>query len=157
TFSAGSRYRVDGAITPATSGRTYADFEYNNGGTQSPAGGNPFTVDSLVVTQGTLNLPMTGGVFIRGDIHVQPAPTLTFNPGFGSVFSMTGTATQSVDVQGTFSSTSTATFDVNNSAGVSLVTNLTLGGGLSFTSGRLNTGARTLTQLTTSNTTGASQ
>ena len=59
TFQAGSRYRLDGAITPSMSGRTYADFEYNNGGSQSPTGGNPVTVDSLVITQGTFNLNLT--------------------------------------------------------------------------------------------------
>src|SRR6185369_267104 len=56
TFDAGSRYRLDGALTPSMSGRTYADFEYNNGGSQSPTGGNQLTLDSLIVTQGRLNL-----------------------------------------------------------------------------------------------------
>jgi hypothetical protein len=158
TWDAGSRYRLDGAITPSMSGRTYADFEYNNGGTQSPTGGNALTLDSLIVTQGTFNLNMTGGVFIRGDVHVKTGATLNFSPASGSpFFSFAGPAAQSIDIQGTFSNTANATVDVNNSAGVSLVTNLGLNGALSFTSGRLNTGARTLTLATTSNTTGAAQ
>ena len=70
---------------------------------------------------------------------------------------MSGTAPQSIDVQGTFSTTTNAVLDVNNSAGVSLVTNLSLVGGLTFTSGRLNTGARTLSLASTSNASGASQ
>jgi len=158
TFDAGSRYRLDGALAPSMSGRTYADFEYNNGGTQSPTGGNPLTLDSLIVTQGTLNLNMTGGVFIRGDVHVKTGATLGFSPASGSpVFSFAGPAAQSIDVQGSFSNTSNAITDVNNSAGVSLVTNLTLNGLVTFTAGGLNTGARTLTLSTTSNTSGASQ
>jgi hypothetical protein len=156
-FDAGSRYRIDGPVTPAMSGRTYADFEYNNGGTQSPSGGNALQLDSLVVTQGTLNLAMTGGTTIRGDIHVKPGATLNFNPTLAAQFSMAGTATQSIDAQGTFATTANATLDVNNVAGVALVTNVTLVGGLSFTNGRLNTGARTLIQTSTSNTVGASQ
>jgi hypothetical protein len=158
TFFAGSRYRVDGAVLPSMSGRTYADFEYNNGGTQSPAGGNPLTVDSLVITQGTFNLNMTGSTFIHGDIHVKPAATLALNPASGTpAFSMSGSAPQSIDIQGTLTTNAAAVLNVNNSAGASLVTNLTLTGGLSFTNGLLNTGARTLTQATTSNTSGAGQ
>ena len=158
TFLAGSRYRMDGALLPSMSGRTYADFEYNNGGTQSPAGGNPLTVDSLVITQGTFNLNMTGGTFIHGDIHVKTGATLSFSPVSGTpAYSLSGTAPQSIDVQGTMTTNTAAVLDVNNSAGVTLVTNLALNGGLSFTSGRLNTGARTLTLATTSNPSGAAQ
>jgi hypothetical protein len=158
TFDAGSRYRLDGSITPSMSGRTYADFEYNNGGSQSPTGGNQLTLDSLIVTQGTLNLNMTGGVSIRGDVHVKAPAALNFNPGSGTpVFSFAGPAAQAIDVQGTYASTSNAIVEINNSAGVSLVTNLTLNGPLTFTAGRLNTGARTLTLNPTSSTSGASQ
>src|SRR5262249_40736155 len=90
--------------------------------------------------------------------HVKAAATLTLSPALGTpVFSFAGPAAQSIDVQGTFTNTSNASVDVNNAAGVSLVTNLTLNGGLSFTNGRLNTGARTLTLATTSNSVGASQ
>ena len=158
TFLAGSRYRVDGAITPAMSGRTYADFEFNNGGTQSTTGGTAVTMDSLVVTQGTLNLNLSGGAFIRGDIHVKAAGTLGMNPATGSpVFSLAGTTPQSIDIQGTFTETTNAVLGLNNAAGASLVTNLALKGNLAFTSGRLNTGARTLTLASTSSVTGASQ
>jgi hypothetical protein len=158
TFLAGSRYRLDGPLLPSMSGRTYADFEFNNSGTQTPTGGNPVTVDSLVITQGTFNLNLTGGAFIRGDIHVKPGATLSFSPASGTPpFSMSGSAAQSIDVQGTMTTNAAAVLDVNNSSGVSLVTSLTLNGGLSFTTGLLNTGARTLTQATTSNTSGASQ
>src|SRR5262249_11280481 len=157
-FLAGSRYRLDGAIAPSTSGRTYADFEYNNPGAQSPTGGNPLTLDSLIVSQGTFNLNMTGGVSIRGDVHVKAGAALSFSPASGwPVFSFAGPAAQAIDVQGAFSTNTAAVVDVNNTAGVSLVTNLTLSGGLSFTAGLLNTGARTLTLATTSNVLGASQ
>src|SRR5262249_3679955 len=54
-----------------------------------------------------------------------------------------------------FSNTSNAIIDLDNSSGVSLVTNLTLTGPLSFTNGTLNTGARTLTLAVTSSVSGA--
>jgi len=158
TFDAGSRYRLDGAITPSMSGRTYADFEYNNGGSQSPTGGNQLTLDSLIVTQGTLNLNLTGGVILRGDVHVKAGATLGFNPASGGpVYAFAGPAAQSIDIQGTFASTTNAIVVIDNAAGISLVTNLTLNGPLSFTSGLLNTGARTLTLNTASSVSGASQ
>jgi len=91
-------------------------------------------------------------------VHVRTGATLNLTPATGSpVFSFAGPAAQSVDVQGTFSNSANAILDVNNSAGVSLVTNLTANGLVTFTSGSLNTGARTLTLSTTSNTSGASQ
>jgi hypothetical protein len=158
SFLAGSRYRLDGPLLPSMSGRTYADFEYNNSGTQTPTGGNPVSVDSLVITQGTFNLNLIGGALIHGDIHVKPGATLSFSPASGApVFSMSGSAPQSVDVQGAMTTNTAAVLDVNNASGVSLVTNLALNGGLSFTSGLLNTGGHTLAQASTSNTSGASQ
>ena len=158
TFEAGSRYRVDGAITPAMSGRTYADFEFNNGGTQSPTGATGVTMDSLIVSQGTFNLNLTGGAIIRGDIHVKAAGTLSFSPASGTpAFSLAGTSGQSIDIQGAFSTSSAAVLNINDPAGVTLVTNLSLNGGLSFTNGRINTGARTLTLATASAVTGAAQ
>jgi hypothetical protein len=158
TFHAGSRYRLDGAIGPSMAGRTYGDFEYNNAGTQSPAGTPAVILDSLIITQGTFNLNLTGGASIHGDIHVKPAATLSFSPASGTPsFSMSGSAPQSIDVQGTMSTNTFAVLNVNNSAGVTLATNLTLVGGLSFTNGLLNTGAHTLTLASASNVSGASQ
>jgi hypothetical protein len=158
TFQAGSRYRMDGPLTPAMAGRTYADFEYNNGGTQSPTGSTAVTMDSLIVSQGTFNLNLTGGAVIRGDIHVKAAGTLSFSPASGApVYSMAGTSGQSIDIQGAFSTTAFPVLNINNAAGVSLVTNVALNGGLSFTSGLVNTGARTLSLASGSAITGAAQ
>jgi len=158
TFLAGSRYRVDGPISPSMSGRTYADFEYNNATTVSATGGTAFTVDSLTVSQGTLNLNLTGGGFVRGDVHVKAGATLGLNPASGSpVFTFDGPGLQSVDVQGAFANTSNATVRLNNPAGVALVTDWTLNGPLSFLAGNLKTGARTLNLTATGAASGAGQ
>jgi hypothetical protein len=158
TFLAGSRYRVDGPITPSMSGRTYADFEYNNAAAVSPTGGSAVVMDSLTVSQGTFNLNLTGGGSIRGDVHVKPGATLGLNPASGSpVFALDGPGLQSVDVQGTFGSTSNATVRVNNPAGVALVTDWSLNGPLSFLVGNVKTGARTLALSATSTASGAAQ
>ncbi|MFM8560110.1 MAG: beta strand repeat-containing protein, partial [bacterium] len=153
---AGSRYRVDGAITASLSGRTYADFEYNNAGASSLTGASAFTVDSLIVTRGTLNVNLTGGGTVRGSVHVKAAGTLNWTPASGTpTFSFAGTAAQNLDIQGAWTVASNARVDVNNPAGLNLLTNVTLSGPLQFTSGRLVTGARTLTLGTASTVSGA--
>ena len=158
TFLAGSRYRLDGLLTPSMSGRTYADFEYNTGGTQSPSGGTAVTLDSLVVTQGTFNLNMAGGAFIRGDVHVKPGATMAWNPATGSpTYALSGSSPQSWDVQGTFSTTTNVGLQINNASGVSLLTDLSLVGPLSFASGQLVTGTQALNLAATSSASGASQ
>jgi hypothetical protein len=157
TFEPGSRYRLDGPLAPAMSGRTYADFEYNNGGTQSPTGGSPVTLDSLVVTQGTLNLNLLGGTNVHGSVHVKPGATLGFTPASATTYAFNGTSPQAVDLQGTFNTNASAEVRIENPAGVSLVTDVPLNGPLTFVSGRVVTGARTLLQATTSTTSGASQ
>ncbi len=157
-FQAGSRYRLDGPLTPALSGRTYADFEFNNAGTFSGTGASALTVDSLIVSQGTLNVNVTGGVTVRGSLHVKAAGTLNMTPATGTpTLSFAGTGPQEIDVQGTFTPAANVTFNVNNPSGLNLVNNLSLPGGLSFTSGNVNTGARTLTLSATSAVTGAAQ
>ncbi len=157
TFLAGSRYRLDGSITPSMSGRTYADFEYNVLGAQSPTGGNPLTLDSLIVTRGTLNLNVTGGVQIRGDVHVKAAGILNLTPASAGAYTMSGTSPQSIDVQGAMTTNASATVGIANAADVSLVTDIALGGGLAFTSGRLTTGARKVSLSAASTVTGAGQ
>jgi hypothetical protein len=157
-FQAGSRYRLDGPLTPAFNGRTYADFEYNNAATISVTGGTGVTLDSLIVSQGTFNVNLTGGGIIRGSIHVKPAGTLTFTPASGSpVFSFAGTSVQEIDAQGTFTPSANSVLNINNPAGVNLITNLSLTGSLSFNSGNVNTGNRTLSLGTGSSITGAAQ
>lgn len=157
TFEAGSRYRLDGALTPSMSGRTYADFEYNNGGTQSPTGGSMVTLDSLTITQGTFNLNLLGGATIRGDVHVKPGATLGLLPSGPATYAFGGTSAQAIDAQGTLSTNASSGLRIENAAGVSLVTDLTLNGPLSFLAGNLVTGARTLFQAATSTTSDADQ
>ncbi len=143
-FQAGSRFRLDGALAPSLANRTYADFEYNNAGAQSPTGGTAVTMDSLIVTQGTFNVNLTGGANIHGSINVKSGATLTFTPASAANFALNGTATQNVNIAGTFTPGASATLVINNAAGVNLLSNLSLSTPLTFTSGRVNTGGSTL-------------
>ncbi|MEY4071330.1 MAG: hypothetical protein RL721_1944, partial [Candidatus Eisenbacteria bacterium] len=138
-------------------GRTYADFEYNNLAASTLTGASAFTMDSLIVTRGTLNVNLTGGATIRGSVHVKSAGTLNWTPASGTpTFSFAGTAAQNLDIQGTWNVSSTSRVDVNNPSGVNLITNVSWSGPLQFTNGRLVTGARTLSLGTASTISGAS-
>lgn len=144
-FQGGSRYRVDGPLTLAMTGRTYADFEYNSPSVSTVTGSLPFNLDSLVVRRGTLNLNLAGGGAIRGGIRVNGGAALNLNPASGTpTYSLSGSTPQAVNVLGSFGNTSNATVALNNPGGASLLTNFTLAGPLVFTSGVLDAGANTL-------------
>jgi hypothetical protein len=160
TFQPGSRYRLEGALVPVVmAGRAFADFEANYLGTiLVTTGASPFTLDSLVVSQGTFNLNLTGGGTIRGNIRVKSGATLGFNPASGTpTFTLAGSASQQVAIFGSFASTSNATFAVNNPNGVTLATGWPLASALAFTSGNVTTGANTLALTSTGSISGAAQ
>jgi hypothetical protein len=140
------------------SGRNYADFECNVASTISPTGSGAYSMDSVIVTQGTLNLNMTGGGTLRGSVDVKPSATLTLSPATGTpVVTFAGTALQTLDILGGFACTSNQILAINNPAGVSLTQTLSIAGTLSFTAGNLVTGASTLVLPSTGSVTGASQ
>jgi hypothetical protein len=156
-FQAGSRYRVDGPVTVALSGRTYADLELNASSAITVSGGALFNMDSLVVSKNTFNLNMTGGGSIRGGIRVKSGATLNVNPASGTpAFTLAGATPQTIGVLGTFANTSNATLAVNNSSGVTLLADLTVAGPLAFTNGVVGTGANTLAITATGTVSGAS-
>ncbi|MFN8588386.1 MAG: T9SS type A sorting domain-containing protein [Candidatus Eisenbacteria bacterium] len=155
-FQAGSRYRVDGNLVLSISGRTYADFEYNYTGTLSASGPSAFSLDSLIVSKGTLNWNTTGGGNIRGDIVVKSGATLNMNPASGTpVTILGGTTLQYVDVAGTFSSLANLGLAVNNPSGIVLRRNFTFGGPFAFTQGRVITNANALNIAAAGSVTGA--
>jgi len=156
-FQGGSRYRVDGPLTLAMTGRTYADFEYNHTGAATVTGTLPFNLDSLVVTRGTLNLNLAGGGAIRGGLRVNGGAALNVTPASGTpAYTLSGATPQVVSVLGAFGNSSNATIAVNNPSGVQLHTNVTLAGPLSFTAGVLDAGANTLAIAPTGAVSGAS-
>jgi uncharacterized repeat protein (TIGR02543 family) len=159
TFQPGSRFRLDATLTPSMSGRNFGDFQLNTGGAVSPNGANAFTMDSLIITQGTLNLgSLTGGGTIRGDITVKPGATLTSSPASaGPIVTLGGSSTQTIGVLGTFGTNGFSAFVLNNPAGVALSTALTLNGSLSITSGKIMTGSNVLAISSTGSLNGASQ
>jgi hypothetical protein len=71
TFQAGSLYSLQANLTPAFSGRTYANFEQNTNNVITVTGGSAVSLDNLTVTLGTLNFNMTGSRHvIKGNILI---------------------------------------------------------------------------------------
>jgi uncharacterized repeat protein (TIGR02543 family) len=157
-FEAGSRFRLDANLTPSVSGRTYADFELNNAGTITPSGSAAWTMDSLIVSQGTLNLAsLTAGGTIRGSIDVRTGAALELAPSGAYGLTLGGTSPSRVNVSGTFAPGSNVNVTLNDAAGVTLTSNVTLSGGLNFIAGVIATGGNTLTIASTGTITGAGQ
>jgi hypothetical protein len=137
-FKTGSTYVQASSQSPSVSNRVYANFEYNYSGTLSLTGASPFTVDNIVIDQGILNLNLTGGTVVKGNINVTGG-TLTFTPTTGNV-TFSGTAQQSITNSGTLTFASTATVILNNNLGLYLNSDLAIAGTLTLTSGALDVG-----------------
>ncbi len=158
TFQPGSRYRLDGNLTPSFGGRSYADFELNTPNTITPASTVAWSADSLLISQGVLDLhSMTGGTTLRGSLVVKTGTTLADASAGAVTINLAGTAPNRVHIGGTFNPVALVAFNVNNPAGVTLTTNWTIPGTLNFTAGRLTTGGNTLAIAATGNITGAAQ
>lgn len=147
-FNAGSLYKFIGAITPAFSGRTYADIEFDLiGGTFTPVGTAAVSMNNLTITNGTLNFNVTGtpGHSIKGNIYVAPGGTLNFNPGSVGTVNFNGTSAQSISGAGLVSTNANSTLSVVNPLGVTLNANVTLNGTLTLSGGLLTLGTGNLT------------
>lgn len=158
SFEPGSRFRLDNAVaTPSIAGRVYADYEHNTTSSVTATGATAFRIDSLIVSKGSFNLNSTGGGQIRGNITVKSGGTLGLNPSSATNDTLSGSSTQTITVQGNLNTTSFANIVINNPSGIVLANNLTISGGLTFSSGRLTTGANVLGLNASGTIAGASQ
>jgi len=147
-FQTGSLYKITANLTPAFSGRTYANFELDAPGVNvSPSGSNKVTIDNLTLTNGNLNFNMTGtpGHVIKGNIHVAAGDSLRFNPSAVGTVTLNGTALQTISGEGIITGNDKSTIEVNNPAGVALTNNVQVTGSLKLTHGLITLGAQNLT------------
>jgi hypothetical protein len=167
TFQLGSLYSHQATVngTPSFSNRTYADVEIKS--TFAPwtvTGGSPVSINNLTITSGTLNFNMIGtaGHSIKGNISVLSGQTLNFAPASVGTVNLNGLAPQSISGSGTITTNASSTININNSNGISLGTNLLIGGTLAMTQGNIALGGNTITlglsgtTITTTGTTAAS-
>jgi hypothetical protein len=149
SFQSGSLYKVTANLAPSLSGRTYTNLEIAAAGfSQSATGGGLLTIENLTITTGVLNLNLTGGINIKGNISVAASQTLTFTPASANTLTLNGTTPQSINGSGTLTFGPNLNLAINNPAGITLNKPVTLGsaGTLTLTNGLVNT---TLTNLFT--------
>ncbi len=145
-FQTGSLYSHQQSGTPSFSGRTYANFELNaSGQTISTTGGAAFSIDNITLTDGTLNIGMTGTFNLKGNISAASGKTLTFNAASASSITFNGTSAQSINGPGTITFNPTENITLNNSNGLTINQNVRFQKNLTLTSGIITTGSDTLT------------
>ena len=158
-FQSGSLYKHETSYSPAFSGRTYADFELDiTGGTITPTGSSAVVMDNLTVTNGTLNFNVTEtpGHSIKGNITISSGATLNFEPTSFGTINLNGSSAQSISGTGTLTFGANSNLEINNSNGISLNIDVTIGGTLTLTSGLLTLGTNNLTLGSSATITGAS-
>jgi hypothetical protein len=144
----GSLFIDQGGHGSDFSGRTYGNYQFNvgGGGSGSPVGTGTVSIDNLSVTQGTLNVGMTGTFNLKGNVSVSSGATLNFSPASAATVTLNGPSAQTITNSGTLGVSSNETFTVNNPNGITLGSNMTLPAGtLNFVSGKVTTGGNTLT------------
>lgn len=136
-FQTGSLFRVlTSLVVPAFTGRTYANFELDNPSYSSPStGGAPLSIDNLTVTNGSLNLNLTGGISIKGNISVAAGQSLVFNPATPNTLTFNGTTAQSITNLGTLTFAANEAVTFNNANGITINNNVTLNNLVTFTAG----------------------
>ncbi len=137
-FITGSLFKYQQNTAPSFDGRTYANLEINDAAfNQTITGAGSFTADNVTITAGTLNMNLTGAtaVNIKGNISVAPSAVLNFDPASASTSNLVGTTPQSITNNGTLSFGANASFLINNAAGLTLNSNITLQNLLIFANG----------------------
>lgn len=144
-FQSGSLYKIVASLSPSFSGRTYADFEIDAPSfNQSATGSNPLAIDNLILTNGSLNLNLTGGITINGNISLNSGALLGFNPGSSNNLTLGGLNQQTILGDGGLFIGANITMIIDNPSNISLSRDLELMGNLSFLSGQIVTGSNTL-------------
>jgi len=131
-FQAGSNFNLQANTAPAMNGRTYGNFIANFATlNQSLTGSTGCTIlGNLTITNGTLNMNLTGTMRIGGNISVASGRTLTFTPSTATNVEFNGTAAQSITNSGgtlTFAANANVLIS-NTTAAVTFATAQTISG-----------------------------
>jgi hypothetical protein len=157
-FQTGSLYKLTSDITPSFSGRTYANIEIDAPlSTIIATGSIAVVIDNLTLTSGNFNFNVTGnpGHAIKGSIWVGAGTSLNFSPLVAATLHLNGTQTQSLGGQGTIHFGALSNLNINNSAGISLLSDLTVDGTLNIANGIIALNNHILTLGTANQVTGS--
>ena len=156
TFQTGSLYQHAQASPPSLAGRTYADFEFAFNGTSSVLFGSTgalWTVDNLIVSQGTLNITGASNsqpinALVKGNLSVLSAATLNFAPTTASTFTIGGSNSQIISGTGTLILGANLNVIVNGTAPappqLAITRNINISGSLTLANGIVSTGSNFL-------------
>jgi hypothetical protein len=147
-FQTGSKFSSQWTGSPSFSGRTYANFELNYTGASisNATGGGALSIDTLSLLAGSMNLNLTGGITIKGDINVGALDTLGFNPASVATLSLAGKKTQTVSGAGVLTFGANCNLNINDtSSNIVLNRNVVLIDTLLLTAGKVITGSDTIT------------
>ena len=139
-FNTGSLflYQVTSS-SPSFSGRTYADLQFMGSGTASTCtGASAVSIDNFSVVSGTINVNMTGtpGHVIKGNLIVAGGgATINFNPASTGTINFSGISNQNITNSGTLTFGSNQLVTINNAAGITINSDITLNNLVTFTSG----------------------
>ncbi|MFN4299647.1 MAG: T9SS type A sorting domain-containing protein [Thermaurantimonas sp.] len=125
-FQSGSRFVQQTGSSPALADRIYADFEVNIPGSTTYSGSSTVTMNSFIITSGTVNFNINANSQIRGNIIVQTGASLNFNPSSNATLRLTGTSIQQISGDGSLSFGSNIQLRVENIAGVVINRNITI-------------------------------
>ncbi|MFN9110722.1 MAG: T9SS type A sorting domain-containing protein [Bacteroidota bacterium] len=136
--------------SPSLSGRSYGNLEISSTSTglAGLTGSSALAINgNLTITAAgsAVNLNLTGGISISGNISIASGLTLGFSPASSNTLTLNGTSQQTISGSGTLTIGSNASITINNNNGVVLNRNLTLPSTLTLTAGTLSVGANTLT------------
>ncbi len=136
-FETGSLYIHKNTAAPSLSGRTYADFEINQGAINliNLTGTAPLTMDNYAVKAGTFYLNLTGGIFINGHISVSTGATLGFSPTSASNLTLDATGQQEISGGGTLVFGANCNVIVDAGSETVIKRNVSIGGNLTVNSG----------------------
>jgi len=151
TFQTGSLYVHGGSSAPAYSGRSYANYEHNFANGFSATGGSVCNFDNLTITQcTTINLNLTGGINIRGNLAVNSG-TLTFTPAIPVLpavllpLSFTGGSDQTISGAGTLTFGPNCSVVVSKTGTLILDRDVTIPTTLTLYNGAIDTNGHVLT------------
>lgn len=146
-FQPGSLYKVNANLTPAFSGRAYADIEIDAPNfALTSTGGSAVSMNNLTITNGTLNFNVTAtpGHSIKGNITIAASAVLNFAPASAASINLNGSASQTISNSGTLTFGANSTIVTNNASGI-YISNPVAFNNLTLTNGIISTGTNILT------------
>ncbi|WP_124397673.1 T9SS type A sorting domain-containing protein [Thermaurantimonas aggregans] len=123
-FQPGSRFVQRTGAAPAMANRNYADFEVDITSSTTYYGSSPVSIDSLIITNGTVNFNLQADNQVKGNIFIQTGATLNFNPPSNATLRFTGTSPQQLNGTGNLTFNNNVLLSFENTSGITINKNI---------------------------------